>query len=282
MPSTTRLLALLAVACNSSGVASPVAGPQPDAVGRDTPPLPDTLPADTAPATAAGPWAWRVEWSFNGATLSDGCAAAGPGAQVEVLVGIVGKARERHTLPCEAGRLQVMLATEYTGTALARLVRGDRLLYESQWSYGDVHDSRQIPIVLWYPPSPPSPGQMVQAAIPLCSAGPVVGTDPVDVQSLALDGHTLLLGVRDVGGGCRAHTLGLCREEFWRASDPPQMWLHVGHRTLGDSCDSDFVYQVPFDLTGLIEEHRREAAGTGPRFIVLVVAAPSRTVDVTY
>jgi hypothetical protein len=284
MPSAARLLAfaLLAVACNSSGVPSPNVGHQPDAGGRDPSPQPDGRPADTAPVAGGGPWAWRVEWFFPSATLAAGCAAAGTGAQVEVLVGIAGKTAERHTLPCEAGRLQVMLDTEYTGTALARLVRGGRLLYESTWRYGDVHDSRQIPIALWYPPSPPSPGQMVQAAIPLCSAVPRVGTDPLELQSIALEGRTLFLGVRDVGGGCRAHTLGLCRDDFWRASDPPQMWLYLGHRTLGDGCDSDFAYQVPFDLTGLIEEHRREAAGTGPRFTLQVIAAPSLTIDVSY
>jgi hypothetical protein len=275
--STVRLIALLAAGCNSSGPVAPDAGQQSDAEG------PDAQSPDTGPVRAVGRWAWRIDWSFaDGATLAAGCAAAGPGAQVEVLVGLVGEARERHTLPCEAGRLEVMLDTEFLGSALARLVRGGRLLYESGWKYGDVHDSRQIPVALWYPPAAPAVGQMVQPAIPLCSATPGFGTDPLEVQSIALEGSTLLLGVRDGGGGCRAHTFSLCRDDFWRASDPPQIWLYPGHRTRGDSCDSDFEYQVPFDLTGLIEDHRREAAGTGPRFTILVIASPSRTTDVTY
>jgi hypothetical protein len=225
-----------------------------------------------APPPAGGPWTWRLHWTFDGLSLAGGCAAAGAGAEVVVLVGEAGKdGRQAIRRPCAEGRLEVALATEYVGTALLRLVRGGRLLYETSWSYGDVHQPRSIALRIWYP-------EPARVAIPLCTRRPPVGVDALAVETITVEGKTLLLSVRDRGGGCRGHLVTLCRDERWSASAPPEVALQVGHRTLGNGCAEDYAYDLPFDLGALIEDHRTLTGGVDPTFAVRVEGSTAATV----
>lgn len=78
--------------------------------------------------------------------------------------------------------------------------------------------------------------------------GDAVARDPLFVESVALEGDLLTVGVR-YGGGCEMHILDGCWDGAFAESDPVQVWAFVSHESNDDPCEAEPSESVSIDLS---------------------------------
>lgn len=86
---------------------------------------------------------------------------------------------------------------------------------------------------------------------------PDAAMDPKVVIAAAVVDDTLAVTV-GYAGGCRDHVFGLCWDQHFADSDPPQVDLYISHDAMNDPCASEPSEELEFDLLPL-----RQAYETG-------------------
>ena len=95
------------------------------------------------------------------------------------------------------------------------------------------------------------------------------GDDPYVVNSAALDGDRLTIGV-SFAGGCRNHAFTLVISKSFRESDPVQLPAVLTHEAHGDSCEAWVTESHVFDLS-LVRTRYSQFYGPGAGRVVLHV-----------
>ena len=111
------------------------------------------------------------------------------------------------------------------------------------------------------------------ACSPLCISDRNVSPDPISIVSASLVGDCLKLTVQ-YSGGCGDHKVCL----FWNGalaeSLPPQAFLYLLHKDLGDPCDGIVTRELSYDVSTIQESPYN--------LILLQVIAGGQTITIPY
>lgn len=91
--------------------------------------------------------------------------------------------------------------------------------------------------------------------------------DPLAVDSVRVDGDTLVLDVTH-GGGCANHEYAVVAWNGWLESHPVQVGALIAHDGHDDPCDALLSPTLRFDLRPLKDEYR-DAYGPGAAVLII-------------
>ena len=74
--------------------------------------------------------------------------------------------------------------------------------------------------------------------------------DDFSIDGISIEGDTLIVDV-SYSGGCADHEWQICWDGTTQDISPPEVSLHIGHNSNGDTCEGIRTESLEFDISSL-------------------------------